>query len=466
LAQNTIASNAGNLIFGQAVHRTLSTPDTEIVPDSFLTGRPGANAQHAARINEEFDAYVVPLANAFRTKFAPNLKRLTRVIRHLDIPVVVVGVGSQHPLKGATSQEDPIAAEVKDFMSAVLDRSASVGVRGEATAAYLKGLGFGDEHVEVIGCPSIFLNGPSPRVTKRVEALDAQSRIALNISPYVQAMAAIAMDHQERYPNLMYIPQVKADLAMLLWGEQRQSIRDFDMPVHTRHPLFEQDRMRFPLDPQTWMNYLRGFDFSFGTRIHGNIAAILAGTPAMVLAHDSRTRELAEYYDIPHRHIDQLPEAPDAAQLYEEVDYSRFHAGLPERFGRYTSFLERNGLAHIYQVGNANTKYDDQMAAAKLPPMVATPMSGDPEARHALLDRLHWLHQGHEADRLRTAYRYEAPFSVDRVPAPDPFVTLQTEVERLAQELAESQKQIRRLLARSQQVSRVNALARRFRAKV
>ena len=80
------------------------------------------------------------------------------------------------------------------------------------------------------------------------------------------------------------------------------------VPVSSKHPLIRENRVRFFLDPKTWFDHLAQYDFSFGTRIHGNIAALLAGTPAVLLAHDSRTLELADYHQIPHRVIDQLPE--------------------------------------------------------------------------------------------------------------------------------------------------------------
>jgi polysaccharide pyruvyl transferase WcaK-like protein len=47
--------------------------------------------------------------------------------------------------------------------------------------------------------------------------------------------------------------------------------------------------------------------FAFGTRIHGNVAGVLAGTPSVVLANDSRTVELSEYHGIPYRLYSELP---------------------------------------------------------------------------------------------------------------------------------------------------------------
>ncbi|GAB3247890.1 polysaccharide pyruvyl transferase family protein [Arthrobacter pigmenti] len=405
LTQDTLPGNVGNLLFGQSVYRTLSVPGTEIVPNNFLSSRPGVDDAYVQQINEGFDGFVLPLANAFRPSFQSKLRRLTRVISKLDIPITVVGVGSQHRLELSDGGSDPIADDVKDFMSAVLDRSATVGVRGELTAAYLKGLGFGDEHVDVIGCPSIFMNGPSPTVTRKVSGLNADSHVALTLTPYVKQMAGIAEHNVEKYRNLIYIPQDAADLNTMVWGEDPRDIADLRMPVHTGHRLYTEDRMRFPLDPRTWVEYLQDFDFTFGTRMHGTIASIHAGVPGMLLAHDSRTLELAEYFDIPHRLITEVDPQVDAAELYESADYSKFHAGLPEKFERFTAFLERNALPHIYQEGNANPAFDDKLAEADLPPIVH-PLTVPGEAgQREMAARLRWLRQGKAVDKARTKYQ-------------------------------------------------------------
>ncbi len=136
------------------------------------------------------------------------------------------------------------------------------------------------------------------------------------------------MAHHARYPNLRYIAQDLATLELLLWGESERAARQADkLPLHTSHPLFVENKVRFFVDPWPWIEHLRTVDFAFGTRIHGNIAALLAGTPAYVLAHDSRTLELARYFEIPHRRITDVAPETDAAELYAEADY----AGLDRR---------------------------------------------------------------------------------------------------------------------------------------
>ena len=144
LLRNAIAGNSGNLIFSVASQRLLETAATRVIADRFVI-----QPRDADRINERYDAYVLPLANAFRVGYEPMLLRLTALIRRLRIPVVVLGVGHQATVDNDTSRLAPIEDAIRGFVSAVLDHGPSIGVRGELTADYLTGLGFRD--VEVIG---------------------------------------------------------------------------------------------------------------------------------------------------------------------------------------------------------------------------------------------------------------------------------------------------------------------------
>ena len=295
IERNLIATNAGNLVFLDAAWKLLSAPGVEITPDGLAVG-PG----DADLINERYDAYVIPLANAFRNSYEPALAKMTQLVRRLRIPVVVLGVGAQGTVDYDFSAIKPIERTVRAFMGAVLDRSPSVGVRGEATLAYLNALGFRD--VDVVGCPSMFMWGDALRVERKAPALDERSRVVITISPYRTAMGRIALRTLARYPRLVYVAQDLDTLRLLVDGTPlRNGTPDAALPLHPQHPYFRERRTRFYIEPWSWIDDLRRADFVFGTRIHGGIAALLAGTPATVLAHDSRTLELARYFAIPHR---------------------------------------------------------------------------------------------------------------------------------------------------------------------
>jgi Polysaccharide pyruvyl transferase len=364
LDRNVIGDNAGNLVFLEASHRILATSGVTVTADRFRVG-----PRSAGMINERFDAYVIPLANAFRIGFEASLIQMTHLIERLTIPVVILGVGAQSNLSYDLGRLAGIESSVRAFVRAVLARGPSIGVRGELTASYLEFLGFRD--VEVIGCPSMFLHGDRLHIEKRLERLDRDARLALTVSPYAGRMGPIVEHHADRYPNLTYIAQDAETLERLLWGEAPRTARETSqIPIHTSHRLYRENRVRLYCDPWPWIDDLRDYDFAFGTRIHGTIAALLAGTPAMVLAHDSRTLELARYFGIPYRTLSTVGQDVDAADLYAAADFSTLNEDHATRFAAFTDYLGRHDLEHVFQPGEDPTIFERRVAQTRYPPAV------------------------------------------------------------------------------------------------
>ncbi|TDC52540.1 polysaccharide pyruvyl transferase family protein [Micromonospora sp. KC207] len=404
--RNWIGENAGNLVFSHAAHKLLRTATAEVSSSEFRV-----NPREADEINERYDVFVVPLANAFRRSYAHRLVAMTRLIERLKIPVVVFGVGAQTKVDGDREYLRPIDDAVKAFVSAVLDRSHTIGVRGEITEGYLRTLGF--SAVDVIGCPSMFLHGEHLRVEKRKYTLTVEDRVALTVSPYVKSMAKVIASHHRRYPNLRYIPQDLKTLGTLLYGDASEDRgRKAAIPIHTSHPLFVEDKVRMFVDPWTWMQYLSRFDFNFGTRIHGTITALVAGIPGYLFAHDSRTLELARYFDIPHRLMKDVPPDIDAIELYDEADYTALNNGHKARYATMTAFLARHDLGVSFADGDSAARFDRQVAETTFPPAVRAQSATDPAE---LIARIQWLHDrnqeltqtvaGFEAHRLRARVR-------------------------------------------------------------
>ncbi|MFD0316566.1 polysaccharide pyruvyl transferase family protein [Streptomyces flavalbus] len=365
--QDLIGTNTGNLLFSDSAHKMLSAPDTEVTSNGIRTD---PSARRAAEINERYDVFVVPLANAFRPSFHASLDRLSTLIEQLTIPVVVFGVGAQAPDDYDTGWLKPMEDSAKRFVSAVLERSASIGVRGELTAAYLRDLGFPADRIDIIGCPSMFLYGGTFPEIRRAE-LTGDSRIALSLSPDavpVGDVSGLARTAWERYPHLTYYAQNLTDAELLLWGDTTpESGYEDPFPLQLSHALLRENKVRMPLDPATWIDELRGYDFAYGTRLHGTIAALLAGTPAVLLSHDSRTLELCRYFDLPYRDLTGLPADTDPRELYEGADFSALRKGHGERFERVVAFLDRNGLQNTYTHGDGGAAFDARLATLDLP---------------------------------------------------------------------------------------------------
>ncbi|OKI96691.1 polysaccharide pyruvyl transferase [Streptomyces sp. CB02058] len=377
LHRDVFATNAGNLIFSDASHKILTTPRAAVFSNGIRTD-PGA----AGRINEEYDVFVVPLANAFRPTFERPLKRMTQLIKKLRIPVVVLGVGAQADLKYDASRLKPMEPTVREFVTEVLNRSASIGVRGEFTEQYLKNMGFRD--VEVIGCPSMFMNGETFTLEKKSESLSTDSLISVNGSHSAvrsHGLDAIIRQAHERYPNLRFVGQNLLEAQLLHWRETPNPLgAQTSMPTHPSHPMYREGKVGLYIDPATWIEELRAYDFSFGSRIHGNIAALLAGVPSTVLCSDSRTLELCRYFGIPHRKISETPKNIDPAELYEAADFGDLVNGHKERFLRFTGFMEKNGLENTFHHGDSGKAFDAQLSKLALPPAVRPWTESDPDS--------------------------------------------------------------------------------------
>ncbi|HEY6607607.1 MAG TPA: polysaccharide pyruvyl transferase family protein, partial [Candidatus Limnocylindria bacterium] len=145
------------------------------------------------------------------------------------------------------------------------------------------------------------------------------------------------------------------------------------MPNHLSHPLLQHGRVRLFVEPWPWIKHLGDYDFAFGSRIHGNIVAILAGTPSYLLAHDCRTLELARYHQIPHRPLTEIDADTDPADLYAEADYGPLIAGHADRFARFTAFMAQHGLRHVFAEGEDPSAFDRRVAMTRYPDAVTTP---------------------------------------------------------------------------------------------
>ncbi len=367
---NLIGENAGNMIFPYSIMRILMCEGTQIttIPTDRLY-----SAKQAAQWNEEYDYFVIPLANAFRKSFIMQLGFITALVKKLSIPCIVIGAGVQAGIQGLDSAGQEFDHAVSDFMKAVLKKSALVGIRGEFTAQYLSRLGFKEERdFTAIGCPSMYLHGPELPLKTPAE-LTPQSLVGVNCKIQIPAiLSSFVLRSARQFEHYTYIPQGIDDLLLLYAGVSID--REKFPKIHKGYPWQLHSKICASghelgfTDARSWLAFLEGMDFSFGTRIHGNIAAVLAGTPAFIFAPDGRILELARYHNIQHMLAADLKRDADIFQIYEHADFSSVQRGHRERFEHYADFLEQNGLDHIYKKDGAygQSQFDAQMAQLPL----------------------------------------------------------------------------------------------------
>ncbi len=371
-----IGGNQGNLLFQFGTARTLAADGVTHGTISYGEFKRSAIAARAERINADCDHLVLPMSSSLRFQMGEKLNQWASLVEKLTVPVTVVGIGAQLSLEEAagslrpsrvtgltatTAEVEAHEAASRRFISAVLDHSNTIGVRGEITKRYFRHLGFPDDRVDVIGCPSLFMWGPDFRWSDPAGDLSPASAVSLSFDHRIPATADLLQRTVDEYPRSTVYAQERLTARMVITGEEtRPDWRGDDrFPVRTTHPLFREHRMVYYPTAWSWIESLREADFAFGPRLHGTIAALLADTPVHLLAHDSRTVEVAQYHHIPFTLTRDLDDASSAERLYAAVDPSAFNANYDQLFTRFTDFLTRNGLQHAYAgTGEALAAFD------------------------------------------------------------------------------------------------------------
>ncbi len=379
-----IGGNQGNLLYQFSTLRALSSDSAQLKIVKYSGFDRGNAEERAEKINSEADHLVLPLSSSFRLQMLDTLNHWADVVERLTIPVTVVGIGAQLRLQdvaegvflpsrvtGISASRDQVSAHeaaARRFTAAVLDRSVSIGVRGEVSKNYLSYLGFPADRIDVIGCPSLFMWGADfrmPEPTRRRPT--RRSAISMSFDHRISDSADILEQTARTYRRSTIYAQEKLTAQMVVedsdtrpgWGG------DPRFPVQTSNRLYRGHRMVYYPTAWSWIEYLKTQDFAFGPRLHGTIAAMLAGTPAHLLVHDSRTLEIAEYHGLPFTLTDDLGSVKSIGELFQRQSYQRFNELYPERFAAFLTFLKRNGLPNAYEGDNqALAHFDASVEAA------------------------------------------------------------------------------------------------------
>ena len=132
-----------------------------------------------------------------------------------------------------------------------------------------------------------------------------------------------------------------------IWVERRFPELSYSLEEYSKY-LKKQSRIFFRLND--WNQYYKqeNIKFAYGSRFHGNMAAIRNGVPALWIVHDSRTAELVETLHLPHIAIEKFGEIKDAEEMLEYCDYSDMYESYRKLCNNYVDFLEENHISHRF----------------------------------------------------------------------------------------------------------------------
>lgn len=312
-----VGNNTGNLVFIRAL-KNIFRP--EIIPLWDVD----SGAFHD---RDSIDAYVTTeLIWLTAGTTYPHVWKMLREIG--DKPLVPISVGIHGP-RDVKLHPDTIR------LLRTLSERAVLGVRGEYTASILEKLGV--LNLQIIGCPSLYY-GMNDSFRLEKPPFHKDMRTTVNFRTFYGKL------EPKECEFLTYAANHRFDFV-----EQTQQVLELshcqnNVPQYEYFSrwLDERSRVFFEIDP--WVEWLKGYDFSMGSRFHGNVLAITGGIPALTMAIDGRMQEMTQLFRLPTLSVEEFSMNRPLEWYYDKADFTEFNRVYPQRLADFREFLRRNGL--------------------------------------------------------------------------------------------------------------------------
>ena len=333
-------NNTGNMVFETAVEKYISYDSNEIDYMLIHDFRLNLTDEQANDINNKYDIIIVAFANCiaeyplsveegYITTFLNSIKKI-------KIPFNIIGMGAQGSLNYEQINLSIKAKDtLKEFIDNVLRTKGKIGLRGYYTGSIFSDLGYTeDKDYTVTGCPSIYYEGRDLKIENEKISKDL-------FNPIFNGNEFLHTDILSKYSNSLFIDQ---DWLYEFILSPRSFLIKHPNFINSKSSLiaYIDNRIKIWGDYMQWKNAIKSYNFSIGTRIHGNILPILVGMPSHLIAIDSRTRELAEYNNIPYTKITEISDLNniDLYDIYCKTDYTKFNENYLNNFDKFKNFFD------------------------------------------------------------------------------------------------------------------------------
>lgn len=308
--EGVTSDNSGNMVHMEAPAKLLRHDADRSAHANLwhlLSRYEGDHHALASVVRKNFDLVVISEANIIRqnTEHGYHLSELlSSLLRTIDLPLVVLGLGVQHDLPNSLALVDPRLERYIDTLAAM---SQVLGVRGKRSERYMHSLG----HTKAIavGCPSLFVY-PQSVMLMDSPSLDEKSAVAT--AGYLDS-ASLSRKDRFSYRSVEALAQTYETFYVFQddirsyyripgsYNEARSEVeRDAvieDMRLNGVTTSVRSFHYFYGL-PQ-WRSFLSSKAAYVGDRLHCGIAAIQSGVPSVILRPDRRVQEIVEFFDIP-----------------------------------------------------------------------------------------------------------------------------------------------------------------------
>ena len=305
-------------------------------------------------VNNTCSHLIITLANTITLDKPDNGKylRLRKSLEQYKVPIIVFGLGIQaknRDLENAIMPEEAI-----NLVKYLSSKAVALGVRGEYTKQVIEKFCHID-NVFVTGCPSLFSNVEGLHNLKN-NWTDLSGKGGVHITNVAREDEkllldkAITMEHfmiepVSRFAHDYYVKLQKGlnpDVPYYLNHMMKNS--QYEVSSKDKIDKYFIENYKLFRSTKTWFEFNKEMlSYAYGTRFHVNMATILSGKPALWLTHDARTRELVEFFNLPHLDLHDAVTS-DFSVLKKAMDYKLFFEKLDGLFDNFNKYLSLNGL--------------------------------------------------------------------------------------------------------------------------
>ena len=340
--------NTGDICVYESTLRLLG----ERSGDHYLNVEKPVDAETVARLKDKNSILVLRGSNYLHEHM--EWDHFGDWLEALNLRVIVCGVGAQ----AESARPIDLPPANRRVWKLISERCESIGVRGAFTAETLRRNGV--ENVEIVGCPTLFR--ARDRSLSLRHAAGGPRRVSFSIRREVGPDYAVdPHEFVEVQKRLIAKLDMVCDLYLSCHGEPEEKAYFFRSPDAKEAALAKlvksgwfdhmtgatlrrlyESKLYYFSRPSDYDHYARQFDAAIGYRVHAVLPAVALGVPGVLFDYDTRSRELAETFDLPIYSPAEF-ERMTLAEALDPQRFAAFEARFAERYDGMKRFLERNG---------------------------------------------------------------------------------------------------------------------------
>mmetsp|Transcript_23397 Transcript_23397/g.28742 ORF Transcript_23397/g.28742 Transcript_23397/m.28742 type:complete len:348 (+) Transcript_23397:531-1574(+) len=258
--------------------------------------------------------YVIGTANLFNLNSLSKENRnagpdiyvntIREKVEDFSLPTVMLGAGVQFdftemPIESIVGR-DVLHDSHKQLLQTIEDNKMgpySVSVRGNVTETTCKNAGF--SHCIALGCPSLTINR-SPNLgfelslkwETTLERLMRGEKIKIGVTLPAPGVKKETNEYNRQLiSSIEKIYRSKHDVYFIKQTREDRKIASQIVSDNSYAISFD--------NAEDWREFTGGLDVIISSRIHGGMAGIMAGTPAVIIPTDMRIMELVNAMTLP-----------------------------------------------------------------------------------------------------------------------------------------------------------------------